>query len=194
MEGIRYVTVHNRLSRQRGPARAWTCVLCPKQAQEWSYDHRCPNERIEHRNGKAVPFSEDLDRYQPVCKGCHSKRDRWGVCDWPTCMVEDCTTLTQLSYCTRHWVGPQRAQGLPLGRALGTDDEDGRRRNNGRRTNEVVATFTHKECKSCNKVKSVAGFSTRGTAARHRPDPYKAICLVCDRVRANAWYQSRYAR
>jgi len=188
---IRYVTVHNRLSRQRGPARAWTCVLCPKQAQEWSYDHRCPDERVERRNGKVFPFSEDLDRYQPVCKSCHTKRDRWDNCDWPICLVQDCTVLTQRSYCNRHWIGPRKHAGRQLGGFADVIDEHGRKV--ASRQVDVVSEITHKWCNSCSELLPVAAFSTRGKVAPGR-DPFKSICLECDRARGNAYYRARTGR
>ncbi len=187
MEGIRYVSVHNRLGRIRGPASAWTCVLCSKQAQDWSYDHQCPDEQVEYRNGRLFPFSEDLDRYQPVCRSCHAKRDRWDDCDWPPCMVPDCTTLTQRSYCSRHWVGPRKLAGRPLGTILDVVDEHGRKV--ASRRISVVSEMTHKRCNSCFETLPVGAFSTRGKVASGR-DPFKSICLACDRVRGTARYRA----
>lgn len=56
-----YSTLHNRLRRQRGPAKNQVCVTCGNQAQEWA--------QIQGTDG------ESLDDYQAMCCSCHQKYD-----------------------------------------------------------------------------------------------------------------------
>lgn len=67
-----YTTVHKRLYIQRGRADERDCVDCGDEATQWSYGHDDPDERIDDRG---FPYSDDLDRYDPRCKSCHTKFD-----------------------------------------------------------------------------------------------------------------------
>ena len=61
-----------RLRDDRGPAAAYACAHgCGRGADQWAYDHSCPNER----QSDVGPFSTDLDRYMPLCHSCHKLFD-----------------------------------------------------------------------------------------------------------------------
>jgi hypothetical protein len=74
---IGYGAAHDRLRRDRGPASGYTCVDCGNSAQDWSYNHRDPNEYADSRlNGHGtltqVTYSGDGAYYDPRCKPCHT--------------------------------------------------------------------------------------------------------------------------
>lgn len=69
-----YRTVHSRLTSRRGRASDYPCVDCGKPAQDWSYDNTDPDERT---SPQGLPYSVDLDHYEPRCKPCHAKFDGW---------------------------------------------------------------------------------------------------------------------
>lgn len=78
-DDVKCAAVHARLRRTFGPASDYTCG-CGEPAVDWAYDHGCPNERIEimtKTGGRqvSVPFSTDLDRYEPMCRTCHRRFD-----------------------------------------------------------------------------------------------------------------------
>jgi len=55
------LAMHTWVERRMGKARSHKCVLCPKEAQEWS--------------NKDHTYKRKLDDYQALCKGCHKKWD-----------------------------------------------------------------------------------------------------------------------
>lgn len=63
-----YVTVHQRLTRERGRASVHQCVQCGEQARDWAFDYSVEVDGMR-------PYSEDLSRYQPMCRACHLKHD-----------------------------------------------------------------------------------------------------------------------
>ncbi len=70
-----YVGVHMRL-RRRGVARLNLCHGCGEaRAENWAYDHSCPDEMTGKSRGRDVPYSTDLSRYMPLCLSCHSLVD-----------------------------------------------------------------------------------------------------------------------
>lgn len=184
-----YGSVHHRLRTARGPATAHSCMFCGDQAQDWSYDHLCPDEKVELRNGRSCPYSEDLDRYQPVCKPCHTYRDK-GFESWERCLA--CPSRTRYSYCCRHWIGPRRKRGMQLGHQLPAIDEHGRRREQQAHT-AVAGAMTHKTCGRCHHTLPVAAFAIQRSRI-NRPDSYKSICLSCDRAKAAAYYKAKTGR
>lgn len=191
----RYTTVHSQLRKKFGPASAYPCAFCGGQAQDWSYDRLCPNEKIEYRKNRsgtvACPYSEDFDRYQPVCRGCHVYRDR-GFANWATCLV--CTSKTMHSYCARHWVGPRRLAGIQLGHRQAPADEHGRKRSPRHRL-AVASTMTHKRCNQCEETLPVAAFSViRSRADNPNRDPYRSYCLPCEQEKGIARYLARTGR
>jgi hypothetical protein len=87
-----YQRIHNRLRRVRGPAKLLTCENCGKPAQEWSYDHRDPDERIgENARGRRVTYSINLGHYRPLCVPCHRIVDDWKPFDSRTHLTSTAT-------------------------------------------------------------------------------------------------------
>lgn len=66
---ISYSGAHRRIYRLRGPAASLQCTDCPKPAQQWSYDHSDPGELM---SDEGLPYSIDVERYQPRCTSCHT--------------------------------------------------------------------------------------------------------------------------
>lgn len=81
---ISYSTAHHRVKATYGAASNYPCVLCGEQAHAWSYDHSDPNPLMHQgvglfANKPPVPYSPDPARYNPMCRSCHVKRDRWAA-------------------------------------------------------------------------------------------------------------------
>lgn len=74
---VLYDGVHKRITRLRGKASNRICdePQCGNQADQWSYDGFCPEERVcAERN---VPYCYHYDRhYSPRCISCHREWDR----------------------------------------------------------------------------------------------------------------------
>lgn len=68
-----YTAVHQRLRRWRGPASGYNCVTCDEQAEQWSYDHADPEQRIDEKIN--LPYSTDVDHYRAMCVRCHKNED-----------------------------------------------------------------------------------------------------------------------
>lgn len=79
-DGAAYATVHNRLMRERGPARLHPCAECGTPAAEWFYDKVDPAGRV---SPDGLPYSTDLGRYRPLCKPCHTYADMPGSSSRP---------------------------------------------------------------------------------------------------------------
>jgi len=71
-DDITYAGVHSRLRKFRGRASDQVCVSCGTTAQHWAYDHTDPHPKIDERG---LPFSPDVNRYQPMCQPCHRRMD-----------------------------------------------------------------------------------------------------------------------
>lgn len=71
-----FAGLHRRLYRTRGKASQHRCVDCGKQARDWSYKHGDPDEKTQLIGGEVVPYSLDLDQYEPRCRACHMRFDR----------------------------------------------------------------------------------------------------------------------
>lgn len=70
---IAYASAHKRVRRLRGAASDRECVHCDKQAEQWAYDHKDP-EQIwgDTGDGRRMAFySRDPTHYQPMCRPCH---------------------------------------------------------------------------------------------------------------------------
>lgn len=81
---IAYSTAHHRVRATYGAASNYPCSVCGEQAHAWSYDHSDPNPLWHKGIGlwaeKApVPYSSDPERYDPMCRSCHVKRDSYGA-------------------------------------------------------------------------------------------------------------------
>lgn len=70
--------IHKRLSRARGSASKYPCVDCGKDAQEWSYNQSDPAELYQAFGAAQVPYSLDINNYDPRCISCHRKFDGTG--------------------------------------------------------------------------------------------------------------------
>jgi hypothetical protein len=68
---VGYNAAHDRVRRDRGPAHDYRCVGCGRPARHWAYDHGDPDELASALG----PYSLDLDRYRPLCVGCHKRAD-----------------------------------------------------------------------------------------------------------------------
>lgn len=71
-DDVAYRTLHSRLTRRRGPASQHPCVDCGGPADHWSYNHAGRDERL---NPDGLPYSPDLDAYDPRCAACHGTFD-----------------------------------------------------------------------------------------------------------------------
>lgn len=65
---VTYETAHDRIVRDRGPARGRQCVDCGGPALHWSYDHADPDELT---SPKGYLYSLDVEHYEPRCPSCH---------------------------------------------------------------------------------------------------------------------------
>lgn len=83
---ITYYGAHARVKSLRGSATKYTCASCGKPGDHWSYDHTDPNQRWQKFtwNGAEVnvAYSPDVDRYRPMCRGCHLREDRQRKGGW----------------------------------------------------------------------------------------------------------------
>jgi NAD-dependent SIR2 family protein deacetylase len=70
---VGYSTAHIHVRQERGSASEYKCRHCGRQAQDWAYNHRDPNEAKESAYG---PFSRDIKYYMPLCCSCHQIFDR----------------------------------------------------------------------------------------------------------------------
>lgn len=68
-----YSGQHSRLRHHRGLAADQVCVDCGAPAEQWSYDHGCPDERV---NEHGSPWCPHLDCYSPRDRSCHLAYDR----------------------------------------------------------------------------------------------------------------------
>lgn len=64
--------LHQRIRKNRGSARNYSCVDCGNQAAHWSYDHQALDERYDEIKG---PYTPDESHYEPRCVPCHKKFD-----------------------------------------------------------------------------------------------------------------------
>jgi hypothetical protein len=76
-DNISYNGLHYRLRRWFGSARNQACIFCGMSAFDWAYMGTDPNERYDEATG--MPFSPDLIHYQPLCRSCHVRFDRFDL-------------------------------------------------------------------------------------------------------------------
>lgn len=81
---IAYSTAHARVKATYGAASNHPCILCGEQAHAWSYDHSDPTPLMHQgvglwANKPPIPYSADPERYDPMCRSCHVKRDSYGA-------------------------------------------------------------------------------------------------------------------
>lgn len=72
-DDVDYSAAHDRVRRQRGPAKQHQCADCGRQADHWSYDHTDTDERTSPTVG--VAYSLDIEHYQARCVPCHKRYD-----------------------------------------------------------------------------------------------------------------------
>lgn len=75
-----YKEAHREIRKARGPAKIHMCVTCRRPANEWAYLHTLPDPFIRwggrsRDETKLVPFSNDPNRYIPLCWACHVEYD-----------------------------------------------------------------------------------------------------------------------
>lgn len=73
------MAVHQRVNRERGPARRHQCHICGDRADQWAYDRLDLYALIgETKSGRgdARPYSLDAKHYIPLCYSCHTRIDR----------------------------------------------------------------------------------------------------------------------
>jgi hypothetical protein len=73
-----YSAVHQRLVRWRGKASGHPCVDCGQPAQDWAYNGKAAEPLTEphQRSGRSVEYSADANDYDPMCRSCHTIRDK----------------------------------------------------------------------------------------------------------------------
>lgn len=73
---VDYFGAHARVRTLRGRAEDHPCVDCGEPAQDWSYDHTDPDERVGTKGtGRGLAYSLNASHYQPWCKPCHGAFD-----------------------------------------------------------------------------------------------------------------------
>lgn len=71
-----YKEAHRRVKRARGSASTHRCVDCGGAALHWSYNHAAKDEKWgRHEDGILVPFSTNVEDYEPRCVPCHKRFD-----------------------------------------------------------------------------------------------------------------------
>lgn len=63
-----YSAIHSRLRASRGSAGRYPCIDCGERAEQWSYDHRDPDQLV---SALGHPYSTNLEHYAPRCCSCH---------------------------------------------------------------------------------------------------------------------------
>lgn len=74
-EIVEYSAAHDRVRKAYGPASDYRCVDCGSAAEQWSYDHRDPSERLSATVKGRPPYSLKVEHYQPRCVSCHKVFD-----------------------------------------------------------------------------------------------------------------------
>lgn len=71
-----YSTVHQRIGRCYGPAKAWPCATpgCDQTAAHWAYLEGCPDELADADGRNAgLAYCEHPECYRALCPGCHAE-------------------------------------------------------------------------------------------------------------------------
>ena len=72
---VGYGSAHERVRNAKGSARNYDCAHCGDPASQWAYDHQDPDVKYERMGTSEVPYSPDVDHYQPMCVPCHKTMD-----------------------------------------------------------------------------------------------------------------------
>lgn len=84
--------VHERCKRLWGSAIRYTCVKCEGPANDWAYDGTDPDQLYGPTSTSSkVFYSRYPEFYMPMCKQCHSSRDRAAS----SCELREYRTLKQ---------------------------------------------------------------------------------------------------
>lgn len=67
---------HQRVRRVWGSASQYPCVECGEAASDWAYDGTDPTHIYEFSRKSWCHFSRWPEFYMPMCRSCHSDRDR----------------------------------------------------------------------------------------------------------------------
>lgn len=74
-----YSGAHRRVVAAHGKASEHLCAECgTKQASDWAYDGKDPDERVEPypKTGNAIRYSLKYNKhYVALCRSCHRRRD-----------------------------------------------------------------------------------------------------------------------
>jgi hypothetical protein len=74
-----YGTAHKRVTRAKGPARAYTCAAtgCDRQANDWAYRHGAVAPLVQRHGTKddGKPYADDPELYVPLCRAHHQAWD-----------------------------------------------------------------------------------------------------------------------
>lgn len=71
-----YRAAHQRVRKERGSARLFSCVDCGGGAAHWSYDRADPDARV---SPEGMPYSVHISHYEPRCVPCHKRFDMEGI-------------------------------------------------------------------------------------------------------------------
>jgi hypothetical protein len=67
---------HLRTSALWGSASQYPCVECGNPAKDWAYDGSDPAQCYGANHGKMQLYSLHPEFYMPMCRSCHSSKDR----------------------------------------------------------------------------------------------------------------------
>lgn len=73
---IKYLSMHARITKERGRAGDHPCFDCGGLASQWSYDHLDPDEL--YATGMSVnpiAYSMEISHYEARCIPCHKRYD-----------------------------------------------------------------------------------------------------------------------
>jgi hypothetical protein len=75
-DNVGYTAAHIRIYQVKGKASQHQCVDCGDRADHWSYNHQDPDEKDHLVKGIWIPYSINMDFYEPRCVACHNQFDR----------------------------------------------------------------------------------------------------------------------
>lgn len=67
-----YRSVHEKVAFQRGKASDQDCWVCGEPAQHWAFRY---DSKSDLKDPEGRPYSSDVWDYDPLCIGCHRRRD-----------------------------------------------------------------------------------------------------------------------
>ena len=175
-----YLSVHQRLLKLHGKALLYKCVDCGERASQWSYDRKCPDERIDSKIG--VPYSVDLDRYEPRCVPCHKRFDLLAI-NGPRLRTICPVCLNPVNLQGDGSVGSHRdgvgVRCIMVGRQPPPWDEGS--------TREAVGNRSGGVCEYCRRSRATEKHHrvSRGVGGRWTPGGVLDLCSSCHRTATN---------